>query len=201
MLDINNLNLLSVETICQSLGVSRTTLNRWVQNTRDGVTDKGTFPIPCTKVGNSPRWQKEVVNTWLNNAGKVPPAIDFQKLVTQIIQDAKRVHLVYGGIDEDLVVLICGADNKACDQIRAMFEAGVGNVFVKAHIRFYFVPGDAFEADNLHLIRGNTVVRCLLPSGYKPTPAVQKAIHNCMVTSAAAVERKIERMILEVPLQ
>lgn len=201
MLDINNLNLLSVATICKRLGISRTTFGRWVRNTQEGATKDTTFPLPCTKIGNSPKWRVEVVNAWLNNSKAPIPLIDFQQLVPQIIQDAKRIHQAYEGIDDDLIVLICGADNKACDQIRSRFEEGVGNVFVKAHIRFYFIPGDAFEADNLHLIRGNTVVRCLLPSGYMPSPAVQKAIHNSMVTSAAAVERKVERLILEIPLQ
>ncbi len=201
MLDISNLNLLSVETICQSLGVSRTTLDRWVRNTRDGVTGKGTFPLPCTTLGNSPRWQKEVVNAWLNNNGKVPPAIDFQALVTQIIHDAKKVHQVYGGIEEDLSVLICGANNKACDKIRSMFEEGVGDVLVKSHIRFYFIAGDDLEADNLALVRGNVLVRCLIQSGHQPSPAVQKAIHNGLLMASTAVERRVTRMILEIPLQ
>jgi len=200
MLDIEKLNLLNTQTICHHLSISRSTLERWVSNDKKGITDKPIFPQPCILIGGSPRWRASVINAWLNKTKAPVPLIDFQTLVPQVIQDAKRVHQVYGGIDDDLVVFICGSTTKACDQIRSMFAEGVGDVFAKAHIRFYFVPGDDFEAGNLTLIRGNTALRCLIQSGYHPSPIIQKSIHTCLVTSAAAVECKVERLFLEVPL-
>lgn len=81
--------LLSAEQICERLGVSRTTFDRWVRNTDplsavrsssllgrtldhaafDGAANfsegRITFPKPDVKIGKSPRWQFETVVQWL----------------------------------------------------------------------------------------------------------------------------------------
>lgn len=79
--------LLSAEQICERLGVSRTTFDRWVRNADSSSAPKPstvmgihnshldtaanfaegriTFPKPDVKIGKSPRWQFETVVQWL----------------------------------------------------------------------------------------------------------------------------------------
>jgi predicted DNA-binding transcriptional regulator AlpA len=81
--------LLSAEQICERLGVSRTTFDRWVRNSdslealRSGSMKVGdtmrsnldmaanfsegriSFPKPDVRIGKSPRWQFETVVQWL----------------------------------------------------------------------------------------------------------------------------------------
>lgn len=51
--------LLSIERLCQILGISRRTL--------EVKRKEGLFPEPCTYVFQSPRWTIRRINHWLND--------------------------------------------------------------------------------------------------------------------------------------
>lgn len=65
--------LLGVDEIVDRLGVSRSTLERWVRNGKaasavsfvDRVSSRLGFPEPDIYIGNSPKWTKDTVVTWL----------------------------------------------------------------------------------------------------------------------------------------
>jgi len=68
--------LLGVDEIVERLGVSRSTLERWVRNGKasagaagvsfvDRVSSRLGFPEPDIYIGNSPKWTKDTVVTWL----------------------------------------------------------------------------------------------------------------------------------------
>jgi predicted DNA-binding transcriptional regulator AlpA len=71
--------LLGVDEIVSRLGVSRSTLERWIRNTRASLTGGGDvagalasfvegktgFPPPDVYIGASPRWIKETVVKWV----------------------------------------------------------------------------------------------------------------------------------------
>ena len=73
--------LLGIEEIVKRLGVSRSTLERWVRNSRISVAGQGTladmtanilhgktnFPAPDLYIGASPKWTKDKVIKWLMN--------------------------------------------------------------------------------------------------------------------------------------
>ena len=71
--------LLGVEEIVSRLGVSRSTLERWIRNGRSSIVDssefsdalanfvegKTNFPAPDVYIGASPKWIKETVVKWM----------------------------------------------------------------------------------------------------------------------------------------
>lgn len=57
-LDITQDKLLSIEQICEALGVSRRTL--------ETKRNEGKFPKESTYIFNSPRWTAKTLNDWLN---------------------------------------------------------------------------------------------------------------------------------------
>lgn len=65
--------LLGVDEIVERLGVSRSTLERWVRNGKaaaavsfvDRISSRLGFPEPDIYIGNSPKWTKQTVVTWL----------------------------------------------------------------------------------------------------------------------------------------
>lgn len=65
--------LLGVDEIVDRLGVSRSTLERWVRNGKaaaamsliDRMASKGQFPEPDIYIGSSPKWTKDTVVNWL----------------------------------------------------------------------------------------------------------------------------------------
>lgn len=89
--------LLGIDDICQRLGISRTTLDRWVRNgggklsapssIAEHIADVGlggafqsmldsspeasiSFPAPDIRIGNSPKWELETFKNWLRSNAK-----------------------------------------------------------------------------------------------------------------------------------
>jgi len=80
--------LLSADTICEKLSVSRSTFDRWVKNGANTVAGSTqarphmlspkhslfptaepatTFPQPDIRIGGSPRWDVETFKNWLSS--------------------------------------------------------------------------------------------------------------------------------------
>ena len=61
--------LLGINDICKRLSISRTTFDRWLQNTVDQTTPRAEntrkFPLPDIRIGNSPKWELETFKCWL----------------------------------------------------------------------------------------------------------------------------------------
>ncbi|MBI0331733.1 helix-turn-helix transcriptional regulator [Burkholderia plantarii] len=75
--------LLTADQICERIGVSRSTFDRWVRNGEGrasasvsslaAMLDAGVnfaegtlrFPPPDIRIGNSPRWELETFKKWL----------------------------------------------------------------------------------------------------------------------------------------
>lgn len=74
--------LLTADQICERIGVSRSTFDRWVRNGEGrGLAGAGQmvmldaganltedalrFPPPDIRIGNSPRWELETFKKWL----------------------------------------------------------------------------------------------------------------------------------------
>lgn len=69
--------LLGIDEIVKRLGVSRSTLERWVRNGRNTLPGMGhvmpaslfagktNFPAPDIYIGASPKWSKDTVIKWL----------------------------------------------------------------------------------------------------------------------------------------
>ncbi|QGA36511.1 hypothetical protein GAS19_01660 [Burkholderia glumae] len=75
--------LLTADQICERIGVSRSTFDRWVRNGEGrglasgsslaAMLDAGAnftegtlrFPPPDIRIGNSPRWELETFKKWL----------------------------------------------------------------------------------------------------------------------------------------
>lgn len=90
--------LLGIDDICQRLGISRTTLDRWVRNgggklsATTGIAGhiageiglggvfqsvlehspeaSVSFPAPDIRIGNSPKWELETFKNWLRANAK-----------------------------------------------------------------------------------------------------------------------------------
>lgn len=89
--------LLGIDEICQRLGISRTTLDRWVRNSGGKLNSHGSiaeyigdmglgvapramldtspegrvkFPPPDIRIGNSPKWELETFKSWLRANAK-----------------------------------------------------------------------------------------------------------------------------------
>jgi predicted DNA-binding transcriptional regulator AlpA len=68
-----DVELMSIEEIVSRLGVSRSTLERWIRKERSlgsqsilgDMIDKTNFPRPDLYIGASPKWMKTTVVDWL----------------------------------------------------------------------------------------------------------------------------------------
>ncbi|AKF51857.1 putative site-specific integrase-resolvase [Pseudomonas syringae pv. syringae HS191] len=94
-IDLSNTTLYSIKQVCEKLGVSRSTLDRWRgvagnpmgraigvssngvvarmtpksfsgMNDGEGLLGEPSFPAPDTYLNGSPRWTLETLNAWVN---------------------------------------------------------------------------------------------------------------------------------------
>lgn len=104
-IDLSNTKLYSIKQVCEMLGVSRSTLDRWrgvsggsnlsralgVSSTghvamsspgigkvfRDALGGTASFPEPDTYLNDSPRWKLETLNQWVNSNSSNRPRSPF----------------------------------------------------------------------------------------------------------------------------
>jgi predicted DNA-binding transcriptional regulator AlpA len=66
MIDITKTNLLTINSICSLLKISRVTLERWRKDAPTNPVGQTIFPEPDLYVGGMARWTIETVNKWVD---------------------------------------------------------------------------------------------------------------------------------------
>jgi predicted DNA-binding transcriptional regulator AlpA len=66
--------ILSIDDIRLQLGVSRSTIARWISEARRGLND---FPLPFLPKGRRLLWTATCIENWINNRQAPPPVKTF----------------------------------------------------------------------------------------------------------------------------